>query len=575
MSTINFSELALLWPFGNELDQTVFVYKEHERGAVPPPNDGMAKFTLSTALGHIVMDDSVPEFHLVGHKDNRYHQIKPHRHIVYIGGGAINEIVRKFLDKCKEEHLCGIVELPTTTERPRSMTVGSTKLWAEYYDAPKSYKQIKTDYGLVFLAPNPFAKGDERKTLKALLVAGIHSYGTLAAAQVISHPRLSEHIVRRIMANSHLPPHMLGLIEVVVKAQVNKKNGRLRKLSERDIMHVIVNGTPLPPDPKKLSLKAMVGLSPKEVEVNRNMKNLAITFSRRIGDGSELAVPGTTSLPESFFDFSDYIVIVVSPHSDDSVIGCGGLIYYLRNKRLWEDRGDCPPVHVLVMTASPRGVEDKYFKHYRKLVGVRTYGNYTKFKSEIRRNESKAEAYLLDTETHWLDLDARGPDVDNREKIGQVLEEKILTEGILKDKTKVLFLIPHHRDEHETHRRVAQLVLKFLRACHEKEECERKSYEQACAKAEVWAYESPWVSLEPNDINVILPLDKHAIFAKCQAIAMHQSQEVRTRYSDIARTQGRHHAETLPELVFGFAGGGLGWDYVEAFESRDWKLKAF
>ena len=70
MATSKFTDLALLWPFANELDQTLFVYNfSRTRDYVDlglPLHDSMAMFTLSTALGHILMDDSMPQFYLVG-----------------------------------------------------------------------------------------------------------------------------------------------------------------------------------------------------------------------------------------------------------------------------------------------------------------------------------------------------------------------------------------------------------------------------------------------------------------------------------------------------------------------------
>jgi hypothetical protein len=86
--------------------------------------------------------------------------------------------------------------------------------------------------------------------------------------------------------------------------------------------------------------------------------------------------------------------------------------------------------------------------------------------------------------------------------------------------------------------------------------------------ADVWLYESPWIDLDNTEVNVLLPLDKHAMFAKCQAMAMHRSQESRTRYTDVARGKSRYRAEVLPELLFGHGTSGESWDYVEAFQ---WK----
>ena len=92
---------------------------------------------------------------------------------------------------------------------------------------------------------------------------------------------------------------------------------------------------------------------------------------------------------------------------------------------------------------------------------------------------------------------------------------------------------------------------------------------------EIWEYDSPWSTTEPYNINVILPLEKHAIFAKLQGISMHQSQEVRTKYTNVAWAKNKSIAETLPELLFGFSGGGLDWEFLEVFSIKLWELKDF
>jgi LmbE family N-acetylglucosaminyl deacetylase len=159
---------------------------------------------------------------------------------------------------------------------------------------------------------------------------------------------------------------------------------------------------------------------------------------------------------------------------------------------------------------------------------------------------------VLDTVPHWLDLRFDDP------KSGRLLARRFtkLREEAEARKRRLAFLVPPFEDQHPTHRSARELVLEVLR---------KAEYD-----AEVWAYESPWGFLTPTHINVILPLDKHAMFAKCQAIAMHQSQEARTRYSEVARTQARRNAEVVPEEALAFGEGPFGWDYVEVFHKLTW-----
>jgi LmbE family N-acetylglucosaminyl deacetylase len=278
---------------------------------------------------------------------------------------------------------------------------------------------------------------------------------------------------------------------------------------------------------------------------------------------------GSDSLSRGFFDhFSRRSVVVVSPHSDDSVIACGGLIYYLCNRKLWDERGrgviDIPRVSVLVMTPSARGVGNTYFKDYCRHIGLKGSDFNELEKPAIRLNESRAEALLLDTNSHWLDLDVAGNEAKSKEKVVGILRDML---GQTTDDP--IFLVPNFGDQHPTHKDVTKLVLEIIR----KQGCvDDEPALTQLSKAEIWLYESPWAALDPAEINVIIPLDKHAMFAKCQAVSMHQSQVVRTEYSDIARTHSRYNAEVLREMIFGFGEVDHRWDYVEVFSARKWEL---
>jgi len=212
MPTTNFSALSLLWPFANELDQTLFVYNDpKERASLRPhipPNDGIAKFTLSTALGHIAMDNSTPSFHLVGQRDKEYREKKKRKQLIYIGGEIGNEAVRDFFNSCDHKEMERVITLPSNGgDLPRAMKIkGQKDLLTEYYDSKHEYPKI--DYGLILLTTNSFAT---KNSLKTLLLAGMHSYGTLAAARAVSDSHLSVEITRPIMTNFHVPPHLFGV----------------------------------------------------------------------------------------------------------------------------------------------------------------------------------------------------------------------------------------------------------------------------------------------------------------------------------------------------------------------------
>jgi LmbE family N-acetylglucosaminyl deacetylase len=586
MSLFNFSDLAMLWPFANEADRTLFVYKQHA-GTPSPPNDGRAMLALSAALGPIVMDDSSPDIYSVsaepgGELTDLTEKLSQGWHAIYIGSPLRNQASGEFLRRCDEAvgRLGDVppkiaTRLPGTADEPRVLRVLDAEFEADYYDSQKT--KVKQDYGVAILTFSPFDPES-----KALLVAGLHSQGTLAAARAISRPHLSREVVRRIAASYHLPPHVLGTVEIVVGVEV-EEDGEIRKTRGReaiDVRCVVVNNIRLYPDPDVQSPRRAYPCFPSPgcpvLRVHRwpvaptsfdQPASVAIAFvedgadaAYRSGDSTLTAKgdPQRKPTPEFFECFSERDLVVISPHSDDSVIGCGGLIYYARNPQLWDDAALRPRVHVFVMTASPRGVPLREFEAYCGAIGVDPPDpqddpdGHAELRRQIRHNEARSEAFVLDTVPHWLDLRFDDP------KSGRLLARRFarLREDAEARKRRLTFLVPPFEDQHPTHRSARELVLEVLR---------KAEYD-----AEVWAYESPWGFLTPTHINVILPLDKHAMFAKCQAIAMHQSQEARTRYSEVARTQARRNAEVVPEEALAFGEGPFGWDYVEVFHKLTW-----
>jgi LmbE family N-acetylglucosaminyl deacetylase len=586
MSLFNFSDLAILWPFANQVARTLFVYKRHE-GTEFPPNDGRAMLALAGALGPIVMDDSPPDVYSVAAEpdvdlSDLEAMLTAGRHVVYVGGSARNEASRQFLVRCREAFArCGdphpkiATELPRTADEPQVLRVAGREYRPTYYDEAKT--RVEQDYGVAILTFSPF-----NPEYKALLVAGLHSQGTLAAARAISRPDLSREVVRRIIANYHLPPHVLGTVEVVVQAEV-EENGELKKTHGHGVIEVrsvIVNNIRLFPDTDVKSPRKAYPCFPSPgcpvLRVHRwpvgpsgfeESEDVDVTF---VEDGANAAyrsddsampaqgAPDRKPTPAFFEYFSQRDLVVISPHSDDSVIGCGGLIYYLRSRALWEDPSLRPNIHVFVMTASPRGVPPREFDAYCRAIGIEPADakddpdRSAEVRRQIRHNEARGEAFLLDAVAHWLDLRFDDP------KSGRLLGRRFqrLRDEAERRSRRLLFLVPPFEDQHPTHRSARELVLEVLRT--------------GDYHADVWAYESPWGFLSPTHINVILPLDKHAMFAKCQAISMHQSQEARTRYSEVARTQARRNAEVVPEEALAFGEGPFGWDYLEVFHKLTW-----
>ena len=279
--------------------------------------------------------------------------------------------------------------------------------------------------------------------------------------------------------------------------------------------------------------------------------------------------------------FARTLVIVVSPHPDDSVLGAGGFIHRLTDRAAWERQAeisepDWPVVYTIVMTSGSRGVDDEYLRRHamnhvrevepalgdyllRKVAGrddspenERALG---RVREEVRRRESLAEARLLGVrESVFLNLRGIYHDHtisdEDRHAVSQLIHSLLARHP---DWPR-LFLVPHRDDMHPVHSLCTSLVGDFV---------EKELRWQNTA---VWQYESPWITFSPHQVEYVVAFDGIGMATKAEAMAVHRSQEYRTKYSDVARYAGQMRAETFPELLGGFGQPGYHWDYVEAFQ---------
>jgi LmbE family N-acetylglucosaminyl deacetylase len=255
-------------------------------------------------------------------------------------------------------------------------------------------------------------------------------------------------------------------------------------------------------------------------------------------------------------DFFRYdLVVVVSPHPDDSCIAVGGLLYRLSR----ELEGRCQ-THVLIMTAGHRGVTDDYLgklasdpnessfwsasqrdrillllKRPREELSGDERTFLRRCRGEIRQHEVGREAKVLGFVPHCLDLDMYErhtlSDVDEArlsEKLGQLRQEG-------EDR---LLIMPGRNERHPTHRLVVDLVARALRAGH-------------TGAFELWAYDSPWSTLMPRP-DIVVALSQVALDAKIEATRCHRSQLDRTRYTGIVEGTAVRTAAILSEWLGAF-----------------------
>jgi len=281
--------------------------------------------------------------------------------------------------------------------------------------------------------------------------------------------------------------------------------------------------------------------------------------------------------------FRRTLVVVVSPHPDDSVLGAGGLICRLTDRDSWarkfgDSGSDQPAVYTLVMTSGSRGIDDEYLRT-AELERIRSrdqaLADYVlnkpregksdaefekklaEIRTEIRRAESQAEARELGVRGSAF-LALRGIYYDHTisAEDRNAARAHVLSLRDRHPTYSLLFLVAYRDDMHPVHKLSTQLIVDIA------------EQDLHWASTAIWQYESPWITFSPHQVEYVVPFDKNAMETKVRAMSMHRSQEYRTRYSDVARYSAQMRAETFPELLGGFGQGQsrYEWDYIEAFQ---------
>ena len=118
-----------------------------------------------------------------------------------------------------------------------------------------------------------------------------------------------------------------------------------------------------------------------------------------------------------------------------------------------------------------------------------------------------------------------------------------------------LLVIPHPDDPQSVHSVVAEAAIRAL-------EPEKEWH--------IWYYQSPWYTMHPENVDLVISMDEEVINAKKTAAAKHRSQVSRTPYSDIVTAQASLNADVLPEQLLGYGGNeplALG-RYCELYQIR-------
>lgn len=253
-------------------------------------------------------------------------------------------------------------------------------------------------------------------------------------------------------------------------------------------------------------------------------------------------------------EFPYHVVVVVSPHPDDSCIAVGGLLYRLGR----ELAGRCA-VHVLVMTSGYRGVTDSFLRgavtdgafpyaddERARILDLLDRQRTAKLDSDdreflhqcraaMRRREVECEAGSLGFTPHFLDLEIY------EEHTPTAADERTLSAKLAELRAagpRRLLIVPGRHELHQTHRLSFDLVDQVVKERH-------------AGEYEVWAYDSPWSAMMSRP-DVVVPLTREALDAKVAATRCHKSQVDRTPYTGLVEGTAVKTAAVLSELLGSF-----------------------
>ncbi len=286
-------------------------------------------------------------------------------------------------------------------------------------------------------------------------------------------------------------------------------------------------------------------------------------------------------------------VLIISPHPDDSVLGCGGLVFKLTSHR--ETRGRVR-ITVFSMTPGYHGVDADFFREAHavgrenllrwpgvpeaelqddaRLVGALReclgddfdlYGDpgdsdqaklENIIRTAIRFGESSREVETLGlpdpSALRFLALPRLYSKCIHPKELVRLRQE--LNQAADQADWNLL-LVPHPDDPQPAHQAVTEAALRAL---------------DPALKWHIWYYSSPWYRMPPHAIDAIVPLNDEELYRKRAAAETHRSQTIRTPYGKYVMSGASLNADILPELLLGFGGthANAFGRYCEVFQMR-------
>lgn len=286
-------------------------------------------------------------------------------------------------------------------------------------------------------------------------------------------------------------------------------------------------------------------------------------------------------------------VLVISPHPDDSVLGCGGLVFKLASHRQARSR---VKITVFSLTPGYHGVDAGFFRE----CGAVGRENLVRWPG-VPETELDDDARLIAALRERLgeDFDLYGePGESDQKKLENIIRTAIrfgessrevetlglsrpsalrflalprLYSGCICPGELVrlrnelnqaadqgacnLLLVPHPDDPQPAHQVVTEAALRAL---------------DPALQWHIWYYQSPWYRMSPYAIDVIVPLNDEELYRQRAAAETHRSQTIRTPYGKYVMSGASLNADVLPELLLGFGGrrpNAFG-RYCEVFQMR-------
>ncbi|MCF7866825.1 glucosamine-6-phosphate deaminase [Candidatus Woesearchaeota archaeon] len=195
--------------------------------------------------------------------------------------------------------------------------------------------------------------------------------------------------------------------------------------------------------------------------------------------------------------------IVISPHPDDSAIGCGGTISMLSKEN---------KIYTFIMTSGHRSFIPETSKEDR---------------IQIREEEVIKESNILGSEPRFLKL--KYYDDKNENLLLDIDKVRKLFENIQPN----IIIIPQKNDEHPTHKVSRMIALEAIK--------------QSGLDVEIWNYESPWGLFNHSSFNGLVSIPENHFNIKLKSINCHKSQVERNNYALIAESLANLRGALIPE----------------------------